>query len=170
MFNINENRDSLFIIFLRILLGSIFMLASLEQFSISNTNFIPESANKALMLISEGKLMVYIIATLQFFTGSMIAFNFLVPLALTVLSPIILSILIYSATVNPVNLLIAVPLVIITMCLFYFYRKVFKVFLKMQLYSSPTNEKTCKIIIIEEVEEKLPHELTNLNKIYSQVS
>lgn len=170
MTNQQLKRDPFYIIASRLFVGSIFILASVENYISLPFHIVPPSAETFLTDYTGGGAVLFLFKGIQFLVGSMVAFNLFVPLALCIMSSIYWNILIYTITMNSDNSPLVVCLGLCITGLFIFYRKVFKVFMRMQFYSSSNDEKTCDIIILQEVREKQPTEFSNAQTIYEKMS
>lgn len=152
-----SRKDPAYAITCRLLLGAIFLLAGFDNFF----NFLPFDImpTSAETYFAGGTGSMALLSTLkitEILIGLMFIFNFFAPLALIILMPILVNIGIYSVFYNMENLAMVALLAVLAGSLFYFYRKLFVAFMKPQLYTNGMAESSSEILILEEVEEKMP--------------
>ena len=68
---------------------------------------------------------VVVVAAVQFISGLMLLANFYVPLALTLLGPVLVNILCYHFLMQPVGLPLALIVTLLWFVLFFYYRRSF---------------------------------------------
>lgn len=118
---------------LRILLGLIFTIFGLNGF----LNFLPmgtmpEPAMKLAMAMMESGYLMSLIKGVEVISGILLLSGFFVPLAMLLLSPVIVNIFLFHAFLAPGNGGMIVPslIVILQIALAYQYRETFKAVLK----------------------------------------
>lgn len=158
-------RDPMAIVATRLILGCVFIAASVEDLGLLPTNIVPESADIYIQEITGGGVLAALVRGIQLAAGAMIAFNFLVPMALLVLAPVMGNIFLYSLAVNQANLAVAIPLLAAMIALVYFYRRIYGLFLKVQYSANIYQEKTPELIIIDDVERLYPEKADILRKL-----
>lgn len=161
-------KDHWFIITARVALGSLFLLAGVDAFF----DLLPFPIAPPSLLESFRENNSYFLPTLksvEILAGTLLLFNFFVPLSLIILAPIIINILLYSLFENSTNLPMAFVIIFCSSVLSYHYRKIFYLFFKPQLYSDPWRDETSQVLILEEVEEKLPRKVNQLKEILAEL-
>ncbi len=165
-----KSGDSWWVILSRLFVGSFFLLAGFsphfdivpfagfetEYFSV----FGLEPTGPASMFFDVSMILI----------GIAMINNLLVPTALLFVYPIVTFMIIANFMVAPwiggLTLVAAIiPLGILT----YFYRKVYTVFFRPQMYVNPMAEKTSDIIVVEEVREKAPSYFRLIQKIQAKL-
>ena len=161
----NTNRDPYFIIALRLVLGAVFIAASVENLGLLPTNIVPTSADIYIQEITGGGVLAILVRGIQLLAGAMILFNLMVPLALLILAPVMANIVMYSMAINQDNLVMALPLLGAMLALMVFYRKIYGVFLKAQYSSNISQDKTPEFIMIDDVEREYPEKVEFLREL-----
>jgi putative oxidoreductase len=110
----------------RVLLGLIFLVFGLNGF----LHFIPmppmppsPAATFSMLLISTH--YVYVVAALQVLGGALLLINKFVPLALTLLGPVIVNIFLFHLLMAPQGLPMAIVVVVLWAVQFWFHKKAF---------------------------------------------
>lgn len=111
----------------RILLGLIFFVMGLNGFF----HFIPqppmgEEAAKFMMGLASSGYFFPFLKTLETISGALLLAGIYVPLALVILSPIVINIFLFHLFLEPNGLPIAIVLVLLMIFLGYTYREYFK--------------------------------------------
>lgn len=161
--------DPYYVVLSRLVLGIIFLVSGFNNFfHLMPATFMPTDAMNYLGGFDQSPFLTFLKVT-EIAVGVLFVSNLFVPLALIILAPIVINIMVYSVWLNPANIAILFLILAPMVTLFYFYRKVFYVFLKPQLYSHAMAEKTSNIIIVEEVEEKLPERKRVIRSILEEL-
>lgn len=120
---------------LRILLGLIFTIFGLNGF----LNFLPmqpiaEPAMKFAMAMMDTGYLMMLVKGVEVVTGIMLLTGLYVPLAMILLSPVIVNIFLFHAFLAPQNggMVMPIAIVIIQIALAFQYKEAFKSVLKMK--------------------------------------
>jgi uncharacterized membrane protein YphA (DoxX/SURF4 family) len=109
----------------RILLGLVFLIFGLDKF----THFIPAQMPPGVAGQFAGILFtthyLWLIATIEVATGILFLLNRYVPLALTLVGPVIVNILTFDILMAPSGLPIGLVVVALWFVLFYYHRAAF---------------------------------------------
>lgn len=166
-----STKDPKTVLILRAIIGTVFILAGLEATTPElNLGIVPESAEAWVSSIGTSSYFIFLIYGVQVLAGTMLIFNFLAPFALLLITPIVVNIILYSMAYEPGNLWAAAALTAGLGALYYYYRNIFKIFFKMQVYSDPMRDETSKVIILEEAQEKFPKEAGRLQRLYEKMN
>ena len=119
---------------LRIILGLIFTIFGLNGFLqfLPQPTTMPEPALKFVMALVESGYLMTLVKGIEVIAGVLLLSGFFVPMALLLLSPIIVNIFLFHAILAPQNggVIMPVVIVIIQIVLAYQYRDAFKAILK----------------------------------------
>lgn len=153
------NREKSVAIFCRIVLGTIFLTYGLDGF----THFLPHlppssSGARFLQALQESGYFYQFLKGVETLCGLLIIGNAFVPLALLVLSPIIVNILLYGIFLDPRTLYVPAIILACAGYLFWYYRDLFKIFLRYQFYTSPDTEGKAKVMVVDEKNWSSDHE------------
>jgi putative oxidoreductase len=109
----------------RILLGLMFLIFGLNKF----LNFIPMAPPPGLAGQFLGAMFashyLLVVATIEIVTAILLLVNRFVPLALTLLGPVVVNIFLFHAFLEPSGLPIALVTVILWLVVFYWHRTAF---------------------------------------------
>jgi putative oxidoreductase len=110
----------------RLLLGLLFLVFGLNGF-LNFLNMGPMPTGLAGQFIGALALSHYfwVVAALQVIGGVLLLVNRFVPLALTLLGPVVVNILLYHIFLNPTGYLFAIVVTILWFIVFYGYRQYF---------------------------------------------
>jgi hypothetical protein len=166
--NVNT-KDHWSVILVRILFGMIFTLAAFEAYMPELPfQITPEGASA--ILGERGSYLYNTVKLVELAVGVGLLFNLFVPLLLIIAAPVVFNIMLYTIFENLYNLPMAVTLVVFEMLLFFHYRKLFSVFLRPQMYSNPLRDETSEIVILEEIEEKMPDKANDIRIIINELN
>ncbi|MDN5204297.1 hypothetical protein QQ008_23090 [Fulvivirgaceae bacterium BMA10] len=113
----------------RILLGLVFFLFGLNGFF----DFLPHTPPPAEAEAFTAAYFFPFVKVIETVCGALLLFNRFVPLAIAVITPVVINILLFHLFLDPQGLVIAIPLVAFNSLLMLGYRDAFRPMLKVKV-------------------------------------
>lgn len=152
----------------RLTMGGIFLTSGTNSFF--NYLSLPAPGGAGLEFIQAMKDTGYLywtVKTLECALGTLLVANLFVPLCLVVAAPLIFNIFCYGFFLDSNALTVSLPLILLSteFYLLWYYRKLFTLFFKYQLFTDPVRDDLAHLVILEELEEKSPKAYINVLKM-----
>ncbi|MCR9205916.1 MAG: hypothetical protein NXH75_15140 [Halobacteriovoraceae bacterium] len=151
--NIGSRKDPLGVAFSKFFLGTLFFLSGLQGFLGFPLPFPLEGHAQELGALMASPLYFTLKGT-ELLVGLFFIFNFFVPTALVITTPIVMGICLFNLWINLPWGLLSLVLIIPVAHLYFYYRETFKLFFLPQMYTN-TMGNYSPTINVEEEERKL---------------
>lgn len=150
-------------ILVRSTLGGIFIISGLDGFF----SFLPPEQHTAegLQFISamkESGYLFILLKAMEVLGGAMLLFNFLVPLTIVLLAPIVVNIFLFELFLSNSYMLLPTLLLACEVYLFWQYRHLFYWLLRYQIHTHTNDAAPPSLLILDELKEENPEEFDHL--------
>lgn len=163
-----HKRNNIGVILCRVFIGSVFLLSGTNSFFEYLPSHISFYSFENILL----KDFNYFFKIINFFEalcGTLLIVNLFAPLALIILLPLIIHIVIYTFIADTSFMIISVLLIFCCLVEIIHFWKTFYVFLLPQIYTHSWREEDANVLVLEEVEEKIPEKAEVVKSIIRQL-